>query len=135
MRVVPDQNSTRTPALAHRASHLAKGALQGVALVDGRTQRVMRVDAVDGQGGRFEVGAFERLYVVADRLAASKVAFCVDVDQHRGKLQQCVSRSIEAPGLHVDDDWQETAKAVCHSDFLAHLAALNRLSSIMAFNV
>ena len=112
--VVTDQDRTLAAVVPHGFADIAEHALQGIPFVDRRTQRVIRVDAVDGQRCRIEIGTFEGLDVETDRRTTFELPGVAKFDQHGGDLEQCISLGIEATGLDIDDDRQKAAETFGH---------------------
>ena len=86
--VVTHQHRAPAAMAADGGAHGTEDALQRVALVDRRAQRMPGVDLVDLQRGRIEARVLERPHVIGVRLAAVQPAIRIDLDQHRGDLQQ-----------------------------------------------
>jgi hypothetical protein len=57
--------------------------------------------------------------VIAKRFAARKRAVFLRLDNDRDNLQQCIRLRIETARFHIDDDGQETAKAVGNGKWFA----------------
>ena len=92
--VVADQDGPRTTRLAHRAPHFTEYALQRLFLTHGDSERVMRVDAVDGQRGGLQVRTFEGFYVLAKGLSAAKRAVVTRLDDDGRDLGQGVGLAV-----------------------------------------
>jgi len=80
--IVANQDGALAAIVADRTSYLAKHALQRVALVDSRSQRVVRIDTIYGQRGGFHVCAVERLDVIPNGLATRQDTAITKIDQH-----------------------------------------------------
>ncbi len=89
-RVVTHQHRARAFGEAHGVSDLLEDALQGVLLGNRGPQRVMRIDAVDGERSGLEIRPGERRHVIAVRLAARERAVAAHLDEHGRNLQQRV---------------------------------------------
>ena len=130
--IVSHQDGALAARTLHPGADFLENALQRFALVNGRAQRVPRIDLVDLERGRFDVGALECLDVITVRGAAHQPARVIKFDHHRGDLQQRVARAVEAAGFHVDHHRQEAAEAARHSAralFVVHVrTAHERLS-------
>ena len=72
---------------------------------------MMGINTVDGNRCCFDVGAFERLHVVAKCLCAAQPHVAVEVDQNGCYLQQCVSLAVEPAGLYVNDNRQKNRES------------------------
>ena len=115
MRVVADEYRARAPVVANRPPYLAKYALQCVAFVDGRTQGMMRVDAVDGDRCLLDVGALERLDVITDGFATGHLAVAFDLDENSRYFQQGVGFAVETAGLDIDEVVETISKGAAGS--------------------
>ena len=107
----PTSTARRHPCSADRGAHGAEYALQGIALIDGRTQRMPRIDLVDLQRCRIEPRIFEWPHVIGMRFAATQSAIGIDLDQHRSDLQQRIGAGLKAARLDIDHHRQEAAEA------------------------
>ena len=74
MCIVSDEYGASAFSITHFLAHFAKYALQGIALGDRGPQRVMGVNPVYFQRGRFDVGLRERQYMKPMRFAAATFA-------------------------------------------------------------
>lgn len=72
----------------------------------------MGVYPVDLQRFGVKIGAFEGFDVPGDRLARGQRAKRVHIEYHCSNLEQGILNRIKASRLHVDNDGQETAKAL-----------------------
>ena len=111
-----DQDRALAARLAHRLAHHVENVVQRLALGQGTAQGVVRVDPGNLQRTRVEVGTGKRLHMGGDQLLAAQEAGLVDAQRYRGDLQQRIVFGIEAAGLHVDHDRQETTEALGHAD-------------------
>src|SRR5215469_3066524 len=112
--VVTYQDGAPATVRAQGVTYLAEDSLQRIALRDCRPQRMMRVDARDCQRPGIEPCALEGLHVEGVGGAAHEAPGRVDIDQHRGNLQQRIGRGVEAAALDVDGYRQVAAKASLH---------------------
>ncbi len=78
-------------------AHFREYARQRLALIDGGTQRVVGIDAIDRERRRLDVRSGERLDMVGPGFAAPQQAFAVDLDQDRGNFQQRVGAELNPP--------------------------------------
>jgi len=113
-RVVANKDGALTVVFPDSTANRTKQALQRIPFSDSRSQRVVRVNPVDGQRCGLHVGTLKRLDVIADGLTACQDAAVAKIDKHCSNLKQRVCFRIEAAGFHIDDNGQEAAKAARH---------------------
>jgi hypothetical protein len=109
--IVTHQHGARAVGIADRSAHFAKDALQRIVFLDGRTQWMMGVNAVDRQRGGFHIRAGEGRHVKAVSLAARQAAVGAHFHQHGGNFQQRIGLGIEAAGFDIHHHGQKAAKA------------------------
>ncbi len=71
---------------------------------------MIRIDAVDRQRRRIEIGAFERFDVIANRFSTLQCSIGLRIDEYCCNFEQGVCLAVEATGLHVDGDGKKAAK-------------------------
>jgi len=83
----------------------------------GEAERMVGVDAGEGQGLGVKIGAGERLHMAVNRLTGMKEALFIHIDNDRGNLQQGICSRIESGGFHIDDHGKKSAKAAVDSRY------------------
>jgi hypothetical protein len=109
-RVVADEDGACAFRIAYGSAHLAEDALQRVVLGDGRTQRMVRIDAGDRERGGLEVRSGKGNDVIAVRLTARQGAVRAHLEEYHRDLEERIGLGVESARLQIHDDGQEAAK-------------------------
>src|SRR5688500_3024558 len=114
-RVVSDQDRALAIVGAHRRTHRPEHEFQCFLLRHGAAQRMVRIDAGDLESPRVEFGPRECLDMGRDDRLRMQETFLVHAHADGRDLEQGMALAVEAAGLDVDDDRQETTKPVRHA--------------------
>ena len=113
-RIVPHEHGARAPVRFHRFAHRVENCLERLALRHRESQRMIRIDTVELERRRLQVGAGKGLHMTGVGLGAMPAALAIDIQQHGGDLQKRVGLRVEATRLDVHDDRKKAAEARCH---------------------
>ena len=100
--VVPNQNRALAVMRFEGSANFFEDALQSVFFVNRWAQRVIGVDACDGQRGGFDVGTVKGFDMKGVGFAAAKYPVRVNIDEYRCNLQQRIFGGIESASLNVN---------------------------------
>lgn len=98
------QNCARAILSANLLTYLPENPLQRIALVYRGTQRVVRIDTVDGKRRGLHIRAFEGLDVITSRFTAKQCAIFLWIDENCRDLEECIGFAIETTRLDVYND-------------------------------
>lgn len=103
-RIVADQHCPIAVKVLNALADIRENRAQRLFFIHRVSEGVVGIDPRELQRGLFDIGPGKRCYMKMAGVVFLQPAMIVEIQGHGGNFEQGIGRSIESPGLHVNDD-------------------------------